>query len=188
VLRHVERQDCRYRHILASVEAVYELTTGADVALRQLVAAQESEVMARYGVHDAGPGLPEDAPCIIGRLGGRPVGCVALGRLDSRTGEVKRMYVDPAARGHRIGRLLLKQVEELGRFRSSRSHRGKPQGLELRTRRRNDGRIGFSGYDQCHGHRTAVRPAVVVMTAKWHERGTQPMPWAQRLPGETGIA
>ncbi len=62
------------------------------------------------------------------------------------------------------------------------------QADNTRTRRRNDGRIGFSGYDQCHGHRTAVRPAVVVMTAKWHERGTQPMPWAQRLPGETGIA
>lgn len=115
VVRHLSRPLDIAHHILASVEAVYELTTGDDVALRQLIAAQESEVMARYGVHDAGPGLPEDAPCIIARLGGRAVGCVALGRLDSRTGEVKRMYVDPTARGHRIGRLLLKQVEELGR-------------------------------------------------------------------------
>ena len=71
--------------------------------------------MARYGVLDAGPGLPEDAPWIIARLAGRPVGCVALGPLDSRTGEVKRMYVDPKARGHRIGRLLLQRIEELGK-------------------------------------------------------------------------
>lgn len=117
------------------VEAVYELTTGSDVALRQLVAAQESEVMARYGVHDAGPGLPEDAPCIIARFDGRAVGCVALARLDSRTGEVKRMYVDPAARGHRIGRLLLTHVEELGRshgYRALRLEAGTQQPEALR--------------------------------------------------------
>lgn len=90
-----------------------EVTTGGDVELRPLVAAQEAEVMARYGVDDAGPGLSTDTPVLLARLDERAVGCVALGRLDHRVGEVKRMYVDPAARGHRIGRLLLEGVEEL---------------------------------------------------------------------------
>ena len=67
--------------------------------------------MARYGVDDAGPGLSEQAPCLLARLYGRAVGCVALGRLDDAVGEVKRMYVDPLARGHQIGRLLLQGVE-----------------------------------------------------------------------------
>ena len=93
--------------------AVLEVTTGSDVELRPLVAAQETEVMARYVVNDAGPGLSTDTPVLLARLGGRAVGCVALVRLDDEVGEVKRMYVDPSVRGHRIGRLLLNGVEEL---------------------------------------------------------------------------
>lgn len=95
------------------MEAELEVTTGADPDLQPLVAAQEAEVMARYGVDDAGPGLSPQTPCLLARLDGRPVGCVALGRLSDVAGEVKRMYVDPAARGHRIGRLLLQGVENL---------------------------------------------------------------------------
>jgi GNAT superfamily N-acetyltransferase len=95
------------------MDAVLELTTGADPDLQPLVAAQEAEVMARYGSDDPGPGLSTETPCLLARLDGRPVGCVALGRLSEEVGEVKRMYVDPGARGHRIGRLLLDGVEEL---------------------------------------------------------------------------
>ena len=69
--------------------------------------------MARYGVGDPGPGPAGDAPCLIARLDGRPVGCVALGRVSDSVGEVKRMYVVPDARGQRVGRLLLRGVEEL---------------------------------------------------------------------------
>lgn len=89
------------------------VTTVEDPDLRLLVAAQEAEVMARYGVDDAGPGVSAEAPCLVARLDGRAVGCVALGRLSDAVGEVKRMYVAPAARGHQIGRLLLQGVEEL---------------------------------------------------------------------------
>lgn len=86
---------------------VIEETTGDDLALLRLVAEQEAEVMARYGVDDPGPGLSPDTPCLLARLDGLPVGCVALEALGDGVGEVKRMFVDPRARGHRIGRLLL---------------------------------------------------------------------------------
>lgn len=101
-------------------EAVLEVTTGGDAELLALISAQEAEVMRRYGVDDAGPGLSPETPCLIARLAGRPVGCVALGRLGEGVGEVKRMYVDPAVRGHRIGRLLLSAVEELAASRGDR--------------------------------------------------------------------
>lgn len=94
-------------------EVQLELATGADPQVQALAAAQEAEVMARYGAAEAGPGLAPQTPCLLARLDGEPVGCVALARLDGAVGEVKRMYVSPAARGHRIGRLLLRGVEEL---------------------------------------------------------------------------
>lgn len=59
-------------------------------------------------------------PCACSRLDGHPVGCVALGSLEDGIGEVERMYLDPGARGHRIGRLLLERVEEPA---DSRGHR-----------------------------------------------------------------
>ena len=95
------------------MQPVIEATTGADPALLALVAAQEREVMARYGVEDAGPRLSPASPCLLARLDGVPVGCVALAPLGDGVGEVKRMYVDPSARGLRIGRLLLERVEDL---------------------------------------------------------------------------
>ncbi|MEX5721017.1 GNAT family N-acetyltransferase [Geodermatophilus maliterrae] len=118
------------------VEAVLSVTTAEDEELRPLIAAQETEVMARYGVHDAGPGLTADTLCLIARVDDRPVGCVALGSLGDGVGEVKRMYVDPSARGHRIGRLLLNGVEELASLSGYRALRleagtGQPEALRL---------------------------------------------------------
>ena len=39
----------------------------------------------------------------------KAVGCVALRRLDAATGELKRLYVRPEARGKRTGRRLVEQ-------------------------------------------------------------------------------
>jgi GNAT superfamily N-acetyltransferase len=118
------------------VETVIEQTTSGDPALRALVAAQEREVMARYGVDDAGPAPAPDAVWLLARLDGSPVGCVALGSLGDGVGEVERMYVDPAARGRRIGRLLLERVEELAAARGDRLLRletgtAQPEALRL---------------------------------------------------------
>lgn len=45
----------------------------------------------------------------------QPVGCVALRTIAPRTGEVKRLYVAPAARGQGIGGQLLQQLEQTSR-------------------------------------------------------------------------
>jgi putative acetyltransferase len=44
-----------------------------------------------------------------------PVGCGAIRRLDAETAEIKRMYVDPSARGQGIGRALLASLESEAR-------------------------------------------------------------------------
>jgi putative acetyltransferase len=46
---------------------------------------------------------------------GAPTGCGAVRRLDDRTGELKRMYVSPEARGGGVGRALLAALEEEAR-------------------------------------------------------------------------
>lgn len=48
---------------------------------------------------------------LVARIGDEPVGCGGLRRLDQATGEIKRMYVAPSARGVGVGRLLLVELE-----------------------------------------------------------------------------
>jgi putative acetyltransferase len=52
---------------------------------------------------------------LLARVDGRPVGCGALRRIDTTTGEIKRMYVAPAARGTGLGRRLLDELERHAR-------------------------------------------------------------------------
>jgi putative acetyltransferase len=52
---------------------------------------------------------------LLARVDGRPVGCGALRRIDATTGEIKRMYVAPAARGAGLGRRLLDELERHAR-------------------------------------------------------------------------
>ncbi|HEX2313391.1 MAG TPA: GNAT family N-acetyltransferase [Thermomonospora sp.] len=48
---------------------------------------------------------------LLARRDGVPVGCGALRRIAPTTGEIKRMYVSPAARGAKVGRRLLEELE-----------------------------------------------------------------------------
>lgn len=80
------------------------------------------ELAARYGDGGGGHYRPEDAEregavFIIARLNTEPVGCGAIRPLDpaSRIGEVKRMYVEPHARGRAVGGALLAGLEELAK-------------------------------------------------------------------------
>ena len=60
-------------------------------------------------------GLPGDYAPPSGRLllayvDGAPAGCIALHRFEVDTCEMKRLYVRPAFRGHRLGPLLIDRV------------------------------------------------------------------------------
>jgi GNAT superfamily N-acetyltransferase len=46
---------------------------------------------------------------------GAPIGCAALRRLDADSGEVKRLYVQPAHRGHGLARALTEAVLDAAR-------------------------------------------------------------------------
>ena len=54
-------------------------------------------------------GLP-DGRLYLARVGGKAAGCIALRKLDEERCEMKRLYVRPAFRGHRIGDALVDRV------------------------------------------------------------------------------
>jgi len=61
-----------------------------------------AELPGRYG--EAGGRLG------LALLGGGPVGCVALRRIDDRRAEAKRLYVRPNSRGMGVGRALVNWI------------------------------------------------------------------------------
>ena len=48
---------------------------------------------------------------LIAYVDGEAVGCGGFKRLDTRTAEIKRMFVAPEARGRGLGRRILQQLE-----------------------------------------------------------------------------
>jgi len=92
-----------------------------DPDVQRLAAAQQAEIRARYD--GAGePGTPPSAAdvtvVLVARdVDGAAVGCGALRELPDGVGEVKRMYVVPAARGRGVARAVLAGLEDLARDR-----------------------------------------------------------------------
>lgn len=86
----------------------------------RLRAAQRTELDARYGTDDHEPGAMPTAESVAVFLlardaGGTAVGCGGLRLLGPGSGEVKRMYVEPAARGTGVAAALLRALEDHAR-------------------------------------------------------------------------
>ncbi|HEX6501276.1 MAG TPA: GNAT family N-acetyltransferase [Micromonosporaceae bacterium] len=101
---------------------IRETRYGSPVA-RALVAAAMAELGARYGGEgDETPVVPSefdppDGGFYVAYLDGAPVGCCGWRSFERSedVAELKRMYVDPSARGNGVGRALLRAVEEAAR-------------------------------------------------------------------------
>ncbi len=83
---------------------------------RALVAAAEAHLLRLYPPEECfGVSSDEladaDAMFFLARLDGKAVGCAALWIEPDGSGELKRMFVDEAARGQGIGVALLHAVE-----------------------------------------------------------------------------
>lgn len=99
-------------------QAIVSRTDLADATTVALVHRLNDELSAMYpeeGANhftlDADSVIPPAGAMVRATLGGRPVGCGALRMLDERTGELKRMYVDPDARGLKLGAAILDALE-----------------------------------------------------------------------------
>jgi GNAT superfamily N-acetyltransferase len=92
-----------------------------DPDVQGLAEAQQAELRARY---DGGsePGTPPSAADLAVVLvarddDGTAIGCGALRGIADGVGELKRMYVVPAARGRGVARALLAALEDEARSR-----------------------------------------------------------------------
>jgi GNAT superfamily N-acetyltransferase len=92
-------------------------TAGSDPVALELMAAMVEEMGRLYEPELArAPVAPEELSPPAGGFvvlseGGRALAGGGVKRLDARTGEIKRMYVVPAARGRGVGRELLSALE-----------------------------------------------------------------------------
>lgn len=77
--------------------------------------AQQAEISALYGVPDSEPGPKPSAADItaffVAYRGDEPVGCGGLRAIDDDHGEIKRMFVAPAARGSGVSTAVLRRLE-----------------------------------------------------------------------------
>jgi GNAT superfamily N-acetyltransferase len=86
----------------------------------RLIQDLSTELGARYGDDGSGAFRPADVEVpggafVVARLGDWPVGCGAVRPLEPGVAEVKRMFVDPAARRRGIARRILGKLEEVAR-------------------------------------------------------------------------
>jgi GNAT superfamily N-acetyltransferase len=87
---------------------------------RTLLAEYYAEIASRYP--DWNPSLgstasvadmsPPEGRFVVAYVDGEPAGCGTVKRLDESTGEIKRIYVRPEARGHGVARRILDALEE----------------------------------------------------------------------------
>jgi GNAT superfamily N-acetyltransferase len=89
--------------------------------------------------------LDDRGAMVRARLDGALVGCGAIRRIEPAVGEVKRMFIDPAARGNKVGAAILDQLE-------LRAQRLGITELKLETGPRQTEALGLyqsAGYERC---------------------------------------
>jgi GNAT superfamily N-acetyltransferase len=103
---------------------IVERTSLEDPDTLDLIANLDDELTGRYDDPsdnffrlDPDEVAPGTGVVVVGRLDGRAVACGALRRVDAidrdgcQTAEIKRMYVQPAARGNKLGAAVLDRLE-----------------------------------------------------------------------------
>ena len=102
------------------IRIVREVTTSPTA--RRLIRALDRELSERYpeegATHfrlDPEEVAEERGVFLVAYAGGEPLGCGAIRRIDPETAEIKRMYVEPNARGRGVGRMVLAALETEGR-------------------------------------------------------------------------
>ena len=106
----------------ASVKVAAESPDTADARLclstyfRELAARFESGFDIRTGNHaDVEDMTPPSGLFVVARLDGDAVGCGGLKRVDKTTGEIKRVWTAPCARGIGVARRMLRTLEAAAR-------------------------------------------------------------------------
>jgi GNAT superfamily N-acetyltransferase len=97
-----------------------EVADAGSDEVEALLAAYVAEMQAMFDYQTARgmPTTPADFEAKQGRFfvvrddDGTPVGCGGVRLLDPHTAEVKRMWLDPSARGRGLGRELLAALEQ----------------------------------------------------------------------------
>jgi GNAT superfamily N-acetyltransferase len=106
----------------ASVEVAAEAADSADARL--CLDAYFRELKARFeGGFDAATDhsaraedmTPPSGLFVIARLGGEAIGCGGFKRVDKATGEIKRVWTAPSARGLGVARRVLRALEGAAR-------------------------------------------------------------------------
>lgn len=88
-----------------------ERTVGLVLRLNDELSAMYPEPGANHFTLDPESVLPPKGVMVRAELAGTPVACGAIRVLDDERAEVKRMFVDPATRGLKIGAAVLDRLE-----------------------------------------------------------------------------
>jgi DNA-binding MarR family transcriptional regulator/GNAT superfamily N-acetyltransferase len=105
----------------AGVQIALEPPSSADA--RRCLGEYFDELSARFetgfdpGGDNCAPDdlTPPAGAFVVARLDGEPVGCGGLKRIDGATGEIKRVWTAPSARGLGIARRMLRSLESIAR-------------------------------------------------------------------------
>lgn len=128
-----------------------------DVGAAGLRDAQRAEVAERYGEEEPGPAPTGEHVLanVVVRLDGRAVGCGAVQEVTGwypelgpgRVGEIKRIYVAPAARGRGLGHVILRELHA----------RARADGLTHLVLETGDLLVEASGLYRAHGYTPIAR-------------------------------